>query len=87
MSSLGPTLWGDGDDVGLPQLGDRLHQGGRGEGREVRSGERHWTAEESPRGEVKHLMIIIIIIIIDKDNKKEGDWLKHKNEDLVLHWS
>ena len=64
MISLGPTLGGDGDDVGLPQLGDGLHQGGRGEGREVGTGEGHWTTQESPRREVKHLMIIIIIIII-----------------------
>ena len=64
MGSLGLTLRGDGDDVGLPQLGDGLHQGGRGEGREVRSGEGHWTAKESPRRKVKHLMVIIIRIMI-----------------------
>ena len=56
MISLGPTLGGDGDDVGLPQLGDGLHQGGRGEGREVGAGEGHWTAKECPWGEVKHLV-------------------------------
>ena len=31
-------LVGDGDDVGLPQLGHGLDHGGRGVGREVRGG-------------------------------------------------